>query len=378
VPYSFYRDVQLYGLAFAILLIGVAFELLTHGLFLSNLNMSNLGRQVAILGVAASGVSVVIIMGEFDLSIGGATVLVSSIVGALLMVYNQPGWLALPVGLVISLTIGLTQGYMVTVLARSGFRVASFIVTLAGMLAYPAVALVVLPQAAGPLPDWFAQVGPGYLAPPAAPVLVVVAAVVSIAFLVREITRGRRSLRSVRPANLFVALLLPFLFQLANSFGLPVLLIICLVWAAFIEILTQMTVFGRHAYAVGGNRASARLLGVNIGRTTMMGFLLMGVVYWLCGMLTLARLDGASPLPDTNFVLQAIAAAAIGGVSLVGGRGRPYNSLLGALLIVGITNGLNLLNVPSLAQNIVTAIVLVVAVTFDVVVRNQANQLAVM
>lgn len=375
VAYSFYREIQLYGLAVALLAIVVAFDVLSGGLYLSVINMANLGRQVAILGVAAAGVTTVIIMGEFDLSIGGATALISSIVGILTIVDNAPGWLAFAVGMAAAATVGLLQGYLISRLARSGFRVASFIVTLAGMLAYPAVALLILPQAAAPLPGWFAQVGTANVAPSVSVLLVVATAAAAVALLALQLVHGQRRLRSVLPAVVFVVLLTPFMLHLGAHVGIPVLLLICLTWVLVMEVITQQTVFGRHLYAIGGSRQNARLLGIDVVRTTMLGFLVMGLTYFLCGTLTLARLDAASPLIGQGLELQAIAAAAIGGVSLVGGRGRPYNALLGAAIIVGLTNGLNLLNVPALFQNITTAIVLVAAVWFDVTIRNRANQI---
>lgn len=369
------QDVQLYGLLGAIVVVGFLFEILTGGIFLAPFNLANLGRQLSVLGVAASGVTIVITMGEFDLSVGGAMVLITTIIGSLLIVNNIPGYIGLPIGLLVGLGIGLMQGVLILQLTKIGFRVASFIVTLAGMMAYPALGLLILPQAAAPLPDWYAAVGaavvPGEIAAP----LLLLGAIAAAALMVRLVRHGKRSARSVVPAFVVMVLVLIPLMQMTISRGFPVLLVICLAWVLLVEIVTQMTVFGRHLYAIGGNRQNARLAGINIARTGVLAFTIMGFVYFLTGAMTLARLNAASPVIGGELALQAIAAAAIGGISLVGGRGRPYQALLGAIVIVGLANGLNLKNVPSLWQSVLTGVVLIAAVYFDVWVRNRANQI---
>jgi ABC-type xylose transport system permease subunit len=368
-------DIQLYGLIAAILLVGVVFQVATNGIFLGPFNLSNLGRQLAVLGVAAAGVTVVITMGEFDLSTGGAMVLIVTVIGALVIVQEQPGWIALPVGLLVGLGIGVMQGFLIYRLTKIGFRTASFIITLAGMMAYPALGLLILPQAAAPLPEWYAQVGtasvPGVIAAP----LLIVGAILGVVLLIQPVRQGKRSFGSVLPAIITLVLVMIPMTQMTLSRGFPWLLVICLAWVLVVEIVTQLTVFGRHLYAIGGNRQNARLTGIDIGRTTIIAFTVMGFVYWLTGAMTLARLNAASPVIGGELALQAIAAAAIGGISLVGGRGRPYQALLGAVVITGLANGLNLLNVPSLWQNVLTGVVLVVAVWFDVWVRNRSNSI---
>jgi ABC-type xylose transport system permease subunit len=370
---SLASDIQLYGLITAILFVGVLFQVATNGIFLSPFNLANLGRQLAVLGVAAGGVTVVIIMGEFDLSIGGAMVLIVTVIGSLVIVNGQPGWIALPIGLVVGLGIGLMQGVLIFKLTKIGFRTASFIVTLAGMMAYPALGLLILPQAAAPLPDWYSVVGTASVpALIAAPVLIA-GALGTIYLAVKPARQGKRSWASVIPGIIAMVLVLVPLLQMTLSRGFPVLLVICIAWVLIVEVVTQMTVFGRHLYAIGGNRQNARLTGIDIGRTSIIAFTVMGLVYFLTGAMTLARLNAASPVIGGELALQAIAAAAIGGISLVGGRGRPYQALLGAVVITGLANGLNLLNVPSLWQNVLTGVVLVVAVWFDVWIRNRAS-----
>jgi ABC-type xylose transport system permease subunit len=385
---TWFENLQLYGLIGAIVATVVVFQFLTHGIFLTSGNLYDLGKQVAILGVAAAGVTCVLIMGEFDISTGGAVAFIASVLGALLIQRtdittsvaasaNVPGWIALPAGLLVAIGIALLNGFVITRLARSGFRTASFIVTLAGFLAYPALAILVLPNAAAPTPSYIGSLGreavPAIIATP----LIVAAAAAAILALTLSVRSGQKSAGAVVPGIVVIGVLLVPLLLLSTSKGIPWMLVVCVAAVCVLEIVTQMTVFGRHAYAVGGNRQDARLAGVNIARTIKIGFLIMGLVYFLDGVLYLARLDAASPLIGRGLELRSIAAAAIGGVSLAGGRGRPYQALLGAFVIVGLANGFNLLNLPTLWQDVVTGVVLVSAVWFDVWVRNRVTQLVV-
>lgn len=385
---SWFENLQLYGLIGAILATVVVFQILTHGIFLTEGNLYDLGKQVAILGVAAAGVTCVLIMGEFDISIGGSVAFIASVLGALLIqrvditssvaaTSNIPGYIALPIGLAAALSLALLNGYVITRLSRSGFKTASFIVTLAGFLAYPALAILVLPNAAAPTPTYIGALGrqavPGIVATP----LILIAAAVGIFSMIRSVRSGRRSRGAAAPGIIVIGVLLIPLLLLSTSKGIPWMLVVCVAAVGVLEVVTQMTVFGRHAYAIGGNRQDARMSGVNIARTIKIGFLIMGLVYFLDGVLYLARLDAASPLIGRGLELRSIAAAAIGGVSLAGGRGRPYQALLGAFVIVGLANGFNLLNLPTLWQDVVTGLVLVSAVWFDVAVRNRVNKIVV-
>jgi ABC-type xylose transport system permease subunit len=385
---SWLENLQLFGLLGAILATVVVFQFLTHGIFLTPGNLYDLGKQVAILGVAAAGVTCVLIMGEFDISTGGAVAFIASILGALLIqriditssvaaTGNVSGWIALPIGLAVALTIAAINGFVITRLARSGFRTASFIVTLAGFLGYPALAILVLPNAAAPTPPYIGALGreavPAIVATP----VIIVGAAAAIFSLLRSVRSGRRSLGAAVPVLIVIGVVLIPLLLLSTSQGIPWMLVVCVAAVGILEIVTQTTVFGRHAYAIGGNRQDARLSGVNVARTIKIGFLIMGLVYFMDGVLYLARLDAASPLIGHGLELRSIAAAAIGGVSLAGGRGRPYQALLGAFVIVGLANGFNLLNLPTLWQDVVTGLVLVSAVWFDVAVRNRVIQVVV-
>lgn len=368
------ESLSLYGVLLATILIWLAFQALSDNLFLTQINLSNLARQTAVLGVAAAAVSLVIIMGEFDLSIGAAQALTTSIFGVLIVAQHWDPLAAAVATLVVGVGIGAGQGLLIVTLSRLGFRVASFIITLGGMLAYAGIALLILPQSVSPMPRSVARLNTDTVPPAIALPLIVLGGIALAAPRVGRVVRGRSGWGRESAALVVIAAATGLLAYVSSGRGLPILLAITLACVALLDYLTQATVYGRHCYAIGGNRVSARLVGIRVGRTILVAFAILGAFYALLGVLSAARLNAAVPSVGGSLALQAIASAAIGGVSLVGGRGRPSQALLGALVISSLTNGLQLLNVLSLWQDITAGIVLVLAVYFDVLVRNRPGR----
>lgn len=364
-------SLSLYGVLAATALIWIVFQVLTDNLFLSQINLANLARQTAVLGVAAAAVSLVIIMGEFDLAIGAAQALTTSIFGVLVVTRDVDLVIAAVVTLLVGIGLGFGQGLLIVTLSRLGFKVSSFIITLGGMLAYGGLALLVLPQSISPMPSSVSAINTGVIPREVAVPLVLLGGVLLAAPRLLRIAWGRSSLGQHATALVVIAALVLLLAYVANGRGLPRLLAVTLACAAVLDFLTQSTVYGRHCYAIGGNRASARVVGIRVERTVLVSFVVLGAFYALLGILSAARLNAAVPTVGGSLALQAIASAAIGGVSLVGGRGRPSQALLGALVISSLTNGLQLLNVLSLWQDVTSGVVLVLAVFFDVLVRNR-------
>ncbi|HEX5498254.1 MAG TPA: hypothetical protein VFX03_03470, partial [Thermomicrobiales bacterium] len=343
----------------------LVFQILTDRLFLTPINLSNLARQTAVLGVAAAATSLVIIMGEFDLAIGAAQALTTSIFGVLLIGHGWSVPAAIVLTVVVGVGLGLLEGLLIVSLSRLGFSVASFIITLGGMLAYGGLALLVLPESISPMPRAISRLNVDAIpARLALPLIVVAALLLAYPRLVR-LARRRSTPAHEASALVVIAVIAGVFCYVAAGRGLPILLVITLACAAFLDYLTQATIFGRHMYAIGGNRPSARLVGIRVGRTILISFAVLGAFYGLLGILSAARLNAAVPSVGRTLALQAIASAAIGGVSLVGGRGRPSQALLGALVISSLANGLQLLNVLSLWQDIMSGVVLVLAVFFD-------------
>jgi D-xylose transport system permease protein len=358
------------GLIGALVLVALAFHVLTGGLFLTERNIPNLLQQASVTMVAAMGVALVIITRHIDLSIGSAAGL-CAIVAAWCM--KQAG-ISVPVTLAAVLVVGLLLG-LLQGLAVANLRVPSFVVTLAGLLVFRGVGLVITEgNTIGAFPQSFQAIGQGSLglAPVAAvSIAVVVAAVLRMAWLSRA---GHRPGMPALLGALATAAVVAVLMLLAASpAGLPVPVAIAIVVGVVLAAVAYRTRFGRHLFAVGGNPEAAGLAGISVRRSTVQVFLVMGALYALAGVMLAARLNGAPPEGAPNLELDAIAGAVIGGTSLMGGTGSVGGAALGALLMASVSNGLSLLGVQSFYQLIATGLILVLAVALDVRLRAPAG-----
>lgn len=362
---------QTYGLIAVIVVVAIIFAVLTDGTFLSSRNVPILLRQAAVTGIVAAGVSLVIIGGEIDLSIGSAVGLCAILVAWLMKVAGWNPLLAGVATLAVGLIIGVWQGVAI---ARLG--IPSFVVTLGGLMVFQGIGLVITGgNTIASFPDAFLTLAQGSLGPATA---IPVAVVVFVLWLVsaRTPTTTTRSARGRALAQrMGIALigLLVVAYVATSARGLPVPVLLMVAIALALHVLAVRTRFGRHLYATGGNRDAARLAGIAVTRVTFTTFVLMGALYALTGMLLAARLNGAPPGGAPFLELEAIAAAVIGGVSLRGGVGRVGNALLGALLLAAVNNGLSLMNVPTFYQMIVSGLILITAVYLDTRARRAAG-----
>lgn len=354
-------DIQLVGLLAFWLALGALFDVLTGGLFFTPLNLASLGQEVATLGVVSIAVSMVIIMGQFDLAIGGAVALTGAILGELLIVHNWPIPAAFAFTLAVGLVLGALEGILIVQMTRLQFAVASFIVTLGGMLAYPGLTVLILPDTVSPFPEFVFNIATTALRPPWAYLAIVA---VAAATYILASPRG--------PLVWFIIVLSSLVLAwVATTQGIPTLVLIVIVLVFVVEFVMQKTIYGRYLYAIGGNREAARLNGINVNKFTLIAFVAMGAFYALAGLMASARLDAASPQVDQSLALNGIAAAAIGGVSLLGGRGRPARALIGALILGTLINGFDLMNFPSLWQMVASGPILVLAVWVDLYLRQR-------
>lgn len=347
---------QVYGLIVVLAGVVVIFAVLTDGIFVAPRNVPILLRQAAITGIVATGVSLIIIVGEIDLSIGSAVGLCAIVVAWLMSVAGWSPLAAAGVTLLVGLVVGAWQGAAVAWLG-----VPSFVVTLGGLLIFRGVGLVITQgETISSFPESFLTLSQGSLG-------VVPATAVAVAIAVAVLLRtAGGSARVLAPRLALAALaVLAVVYVAGSTSGLPLPVVVMIAVALVLEVLALRTLYGRHLYATGGNREAARLAGIAVPRVTFLAFLLMGALYALTGMVLAARLDGAPPGGAPFLELDAIAAAVIGGVSLRGGIGRVANALLGALLLAAVNNGLSLMNVPTFYQLIVSGLILIVAVFLD-------------
>ncbi|MGC0150908.1 ABC transporter permease [Chromobacterium vaccinii] len=276
--------------------------------FLTVNNLLNVMRQVSINALIAFGMTLVILLGGIDLSVGSILAL-SSVIAATLLRAGADPMLATLAGIAAGAAMGLFNGLVI-----SKGRVAPFIATLATMTILRGLALVF--SNGSPITGFdselFSMLGGGYVA-------------------------GLVPVPVVSMLVLFVA----FWFVL------------------------KKTVFGRHLYAAGGNEEAARLSGVKVDRIKLWVYSISGAMSALAGVVLTSRLNSAQPTAGTGYELDAIAAVVLGGTSLTGGRGWIFGTLVGALLIGVLNNGLNLLGVSSFYQQVIKGAVILLAVLLD-------------
>jgi D-xylose transport system permease protein len=359
----------------ALLMIAVVFQTLNSN-FLTPRNLSNLVLQIGVVGTLGTGVVLALLLGEIDLSLGAVAGVAAAILGVLV---GRCGWVGFPailIALLAGAAMGCLQGAIVALIG-----VPSFIATMAGLLAWQGLQLILLGSTGEILirDPLVRSLASGYLSP----LQGVAAGLVAFA-LITAVTWRRRELR--RRAGLDFSPLRRTLVELAiwagglavaltacNSyFGVPYILLILGAVVAVLMWFTERTVMGRHIYAIGGNLEAARRSGIPIAQVRIRVFALIGMLSGLGGALSASRQFAVSiGTGGGTLLLDAIAAAVIGGTSLFGGRGRIYHALIGALVIGSVANGLDLLGEPSSIKNIATGVILVIAVGIDALSRNR-------
>ncbi|HPF80002.1 sugar ABC transporter permease [Nostocoides australiense] len=340
--------------------------------FLSSRNLVNLTLQMVPTGTIAIGIVLVLLLGEIDLSVGS----VSGLAGAVLAVgFVHHGWtsgLAIGVALLVGVVIGVLYG-----LLFNRYGVPSFVITLAGLLAFLGLQIKVLGKD-GTINLSFnsdiVQFASQKFVPDVVAYLLVLLAVG--ASLAAKMAQGRKRVAaglSATPTSVVLAragilavILLAAVYILGRDRGVSYMVLVFIALVVVMDLVIRRTRWGRSVMAVGGNVEAARRAGINVKRIYLTVFALCSVFAALGGVFAAARLASVSQSSggaDTN--LNAIAAAVIGGTSLFGGRGSAYSALLGILVIQSISNGLGLLSLDTSYKFMVTGGVLLLAVIID-------------
>jgi D-xylose transport system permease protein len=342
-----------------------------YGLFLGATNFSKLLQQMAVTGVLAVGMLMVIVCGNIDLSIGAVVGLAG---GVAALTQGRGLVVSLASAIIVGLIIGALQGTLVAYA-----NIPAFIVTLGGLEAWRGVILKLTKGATIPVElAFFRSLGRDFIDPRIGFGLAA-AAIAAIIWI--NIRRSRARLRhglvALGAGAMAARILIPsvvivaFILLMNKAGGVPIPVIFLLAVAIAGAFLTANTTFGRYLYAIGGNRDAARLSGINLKRYILAAFCLMGALAGLASILHTARVGSASPDAGTLMELDAIASCVIGGTSLMGGRGTVFGAVLGALILASLDNGMSLLNVENWAQYVVKGGVLVAAVGFDMFGRRK-------
>lgn len=354
-----------------LVVIWIVFQSLNSN-FLSSRNLVNLTLQSAAVGTIAIGVVLVLLLGQIDLSVGSISGLSSAV---LAVGFVNQGWSA-PVAIIAALVAGLLVGLLYGAIFTT-FGVPSFVITLAGLLGFLGLQLLVLgDEGTVNLPYdsslvTFAQ--KTFLVPAATYALIAV--VVAVYVAMRMLAARRRkaaglsapstTATAVRALGLLLVLGIPA-FVLNRDRGVPMMFLTFVALVVLMDLALRRTSWGRSVMAVGGNVEAARRAGIHVRRVYLSVFALTAAFAALGGIFAASRLAAANQSSggaDTN--LNAIAAAVIGGTSLFGGRGSAYSALLGVIVIQSISSGLSLLNLDSSVRYMVTGGVLLLAVVID-------------
>jgi ribose transport system permease protein len=297
------------SLAFGTLVVLVVFFSLASGHFFEWSNLSGILLSTAVIGILALGTTFVIITGGIDLSIGTGMALCAVMVGVFVTKLGLPVWLGVIGGIATGVLMGLVNGLNVTFL-----RLPPFIATLAMMMVAGGLALIV----SGVAPIYFSS-APDF----------------------QKIALG---------------MLIP---------GLPNGVLITAVLAVIAALVLSKTLLGRYTFAIGSNEEATRLSGVNTRRWTILIYMFAGAFTGVAGVVIASRLGSAQPQIGQGYELQAIAAVIIGGTSLLGGRGSILGTVIGALIMGVLVNGLRILSIQTEWQNVVVGVVILIAVFFD-------------
>jgi len=365
------------GIFLALIAVVALFAILTNGILLRPQNISNLIVQNGYILILAIGMVMVIVAGHIDLSVGSVAAFVGAVSGVFAVKMDMPWWLAIILSLAVGALVGAWQGFWIAYVG-----IPAFIVTLAGMLIFRGLALVVLGNSnIGSFPEEYRALGNGFLTDllgefQVDPVTAGVGVIAIILLILQQVRtrRGRQSYgQDVEPLVWFVAKLVLvtvgvglFAFALATFKGIPITLIVLAILVLVYGVVTNRSVFGRHIYAIGGNRHAAELSGVKTRKVDFFIFVNMGFLAALAGLVFTARLNLAGPKAGDGFELEAISAAFIGGAAVQGGVGTIGGAIIGGLIIGVLNNGMSILGIGIEWQQAVKGLVLLLAVAFDV------------
>jgi len=346
-------------------------------IFLSPRNIYNLFMQSALIATLAVGITIVLLLGEIDLSAAATAGVCAALLGVMVLA-GIPGWLACLIVMAVGIVMGAAQGLLVAYVG-----IPSFVVTLAGLLGYQGLMQKILPtgnlNVGEPFVRGFARV----LIPDVWGVAFGAFCILLFAYasLKKQALRRAKGLEIEPPLALwgqvlaFGAIVITVIATLNAYRSLPLLLVLLVGITAILGWITTSTLFGRSLFAVGGNAESARRAGFNVNRIRVAAFGIVGLMAAIGGIFGASRFGSVSytAFAGGSLLLEAIGAAVIGGTSLFGGRGSVWNAILGALVIGSLGNGLDLTGASAADKLMVSGAILILAVAVDALSRSDGG-----
>jgi len=378
-------DMKQYGMFLALVAIYIIFALLTGGANLSPANINNLVMQNGYVVILAVGMLLCVLTGNIDLGVGSVVAVCGSAAGIILVDLKMNMWIAILAALVIGLLTGVFAGIFIAYLG-----IPPFVVTLATMLMGRGLTYTMLQaQTKGPLPDNFVFLGAGFLPTIKIPfaggsmdlisIFVAIAATILVIFAeIRNLATKKKYGFALNPVwqvvlkNAILLFIIWFLFyKLSRWNGIPFVLLIMAILVAIYSFVTSKTVAGRQIYALGGNRKAAQLSGIDTNKVFFWVYVNMGVLSAIAGIVLAARNAAATPKAGDGFEMDAIASCYIGGAAVAGGAGTIVGAVVGAFVMGILNNGMSLYGLSTDIQKIVKGIVLLGAVTVDVLSKRK-------
>lgn len=381
------KNTMLIALAVVMVLFQVLISIAGKGSLFAPANITNLILQNSYVVILAVGMLMCILTGgNIDLSVGSIVALVGAIAGVMIVSNKMNVYLTILVCLVLGTLIGAWQGFWIAYV-----RIPAFIVTLAGMMLWRGVALIVLNGLTiSPFPEEYLRYFSSFLPGDASnkglilSVTLIVGAVLCAVYLAVQLISRAKKLRKGYDVEsqgmlwgrivLICAVVMALSYLLGSNKGIPVVLILLGVIILAYSYYTQNTVPGRYLYAMGGNEKAAKLSGINTNRTLFFAYTNMGFLSAVAALVCIARFNSAAPSAGTNYEMDAIGACYIGGASAYGGTGTVSGAVIGAIFMGVLNNGMSILGIDANWQKVVKGIVLLAAVVFDVVSKKHSSK----
>ncbi len=368
----------------ALIVVTIFFTITTNGTLIVPQNVTNLIAQNGYVVILAVGMLICILTGgNIDLSVGSIVCLIGSIAGTLIVNKGMNNWVAIIICLAIGIVIGVIQGYWIAFL-----RIPAFIVTLAGMLLWRGVALIVLDGlTVSPFPDSYLNLFNSYVPDIFngsinifALVLGVVVCVIYVCAMFISRTSKRKKgyqlnsvLSEMSQVVIICIIVMALAFSMANHKGVPMILILLAIIVFAYTYFTTKTVPGRYLYAMGGNEKAAKLSGINTNKVLFFAYVNMAFLSAIAALVCVARFNSAAPTAGMNYEMDAIGSCYIGGASAYGGIGSVPRVVIGAIFMGVINNGMSIMGIDSNVQKVVKGVVLLAAVTFDVLSKKRGK-----
>lgn len=367
---------QDFTMVLALIALTIVFNIMTEGKVITPSNFQNLISGNAYVMILSIGMMMVIVIGQIDLSVGSVAAFSAMVMAIIVRDYGISWWLGVLISLVVGTLIGAWQGFWVAKLNIPGF-----ITTLGGMMIFRGAVIWISKSISIPVPKELRYFGSGYL-PEWGPntgmnnstlLLGIIAMLLFIYFQMKKYNKLKKTGEELWPY--IVRIILAFIVigfftwifgtgRSGTSFPIPGLILVFLV--VVYHTITQKTKFGRHIYAVGGNKNAAALSGVNVDRTYFLTMLNMAFLSALAGVLFVGRSTSAGPSDGIGWELDAIASVFIGGAAVSGGVGTIIATMVGGMVMVVLNNGLMLMGVGADRTQVIKGMVLLAAVAFDV------------